>query len=763
MKKRLALVLVLVMLASAATTALASPFADVPADHWAYDSVAELAAAGLIEGYPDGTYGGARMMTRYEAAMVFARALHRLEGQIAANNLLPELDRIKAELMAEIEAQLAAADKPVVETVVETIETKVIEQRIDEQALARIRANEIAIDALEGDMAYLEARMLGLIDGIRYDMNLLEEQHAVGVEAPSMDEIEALIAAKVQESLLDVASGVKETTIVERVVSTTPELTRQDVELIAEALIRQQVQAVERTVQENRDLIIGLVEWVDELDTDVKVLKDDVAGLKTSVAKLEKAPVISGDLTMKGEYKAPKTGETKGYVPTMEGNLTLNIKASDATDVKAILGYSVGAEKLAQSFSQYRVEVKSETPVSRVVVGKLPNSAFGSHDFSKYVLTIPSTGSKYGFGGLARVDIIDDLTLDLFAGQEEVGTYKDMTAAAALKYAFMPEIGVKLTGKLDKPTGEMFKNYAAGIGLFGKVAGIEYTGDFAMDFAKANEKNFLAAVTAKYTFEPVTLDIAVAYQEDNYQVARQGVGIVKPNPAYDAADAETDPEYDVPKTLTHRTNKLFLEGGLAAKPEFAGFKFDLAGRAYYEGGADEKAVETDTILAFKADASATYEDFFVPVTLSANYAGNKTGDDKAEFVHHAMAKLAIGQDAKLGLRYGASAAYVKNAWAVSSPSWKNVNHYGTNDEVRLGANVGYGVDWDGAKVDLDYSATFVLTTQPANVDSTLAHKVDVGYAFTDNVKLTLGGTVNQTLATQLENSFGYNAGLTVKF
>jgi hypothetical protein len=41
--------------------------------------------------------------------------------------------------------------------------------------------------------------------------------------------------------------------------------------------------------------------------------------------------------------------------------------------------------------------------------------------------------------------------------------------------------------------------------------------------------------------------------------------------------------------------------------------------------------------------------------------------------------------------------------------------------------------------------------------------VDVGYAFTDNVKLTLGGSVKQTFSTPAANAFGYNAGLTVKF
>jgi len=45
-------------------TAASGPFADVPADHWAYQSVDTLQKAGIVIGYPDGTYGGKRAMTR---------------------------------------------------------------------------------------------------------------------------------------------------------------------------------------------------------------------------------------------------------------------------------------------------------------------------------------------------------------------------------------------------------------------------------------------------------------------------------------------------------------------------------------------------------------------------------------------------------------------------------------------------------------------------------------------------------------------------
>ncbi|MBR4748064.1 MAG: S-layer homology domain-containing protein [Abditibacteriota bacterium] len=61
--------------------ALAAPmlaqttFSDVPRDHWAYDAVSELEAAGLIVGYPDGEFKGKRTMTRYEFALVLTRLL----------------------------------------------------------------------------------------------------------------------------------------------------------------------------------------------------------------------------------------------------------------------------------------------------------------------------------------------------------------------------------------------------------------------------------------------------------------------------------------------------------------------------------------------------------------------------------------------------------------------------------------------------------------------------------------------------------------
>lgn len=59
-----------------ATTAFANnPFSDVSADSWAYQAVSQLAAAGVVNGYPDGTFKGQKEITRFEMAQMIAKAM----------------------------------------------------------------------------------------------------------------------------------------------------------------------------------------------------------------------------------------------------------------------------------------------------------------------------------------------------------------------------------------------------------------------------------------------------------------------------------------------------------------------------------------------------------------------------------------------------------------------------------------------------------------------------------------------------------------
>ncbi|MBO4853408.1 MAG: S-layer homology domain-containing protein [Schwartzia sp.] len=99
MKKSLvsALTTALVVGAASTTFAAANPFEDVPADHWAYDAIAQLAADGVIEGYGDGTYRGDQAITRYEMAQMVARAMAKGNGVDKAM-----IDKLAAEFADEL-------------------------------------------------------------------------------------------------------------------------------------------------------------------------------------------------------------------------------------------------------------------------------------------------------------------------------------------------------------------------------------------------------------------------------------------------------------------------------------------------------------------------------------------------------------------------------------------------------------------------------------------------------------------------------------
>ncbi len=93
MKKSLVLAMAMALGVTASAYA-ANPFSDVPAGHWAYDAVNKLAAEGVVDGYPDGTYGGDKLMTRYEMAQIAAKAMAK-----GAN-----VDKLAAEFADELDS-----------------------------------------------------------------------------------------------------------------------------------------------------------------------------------------------------------------------------------------------------------------------------------------------------------------------------------------------------------------------------------------------------------------------------------------------------------------------------------------------------------------------------------------------------------------------------------------------------------------------------------------------------------------------------------
>ncbi|MBI4870745.1 MAG: S-layer homology domain-containing protein [Candidatus Riflebacteria bacterium] len=114
-------------------------FRDVPPDHWAFQDIEKLAKEGLIEGYPDGTFKGKKVVTRYDLAVVVAKMLDRI-GQLkaAGGTLSPEETLTVQRLTNEYRAEL-----DLLGVRVESLEKRVdeVERKADrlDQTLSNVR------------------------------------------------------------------------------------------------------------------------------------------------------------------------------------------------------------------------------------------------------------------------------------------------------------------------------------------------------------------------------------------------------------------------------------------------------------------------------------------------------------------------------------------------------------------------------------------------------------------------------------------------
>jgi len=102
-----AMCLVAAMVTTLVPATSAPMFPDLPQEHWAKDAVAALAAKGLVEGYPDGTFKGDRAATRYEVAMIVARLLAKIEQEHATFATKADLEALR-KLVNQLKDELDA-------------------------------------------------------------------------------------------------------------------------------------------------------------------------------------------------------------------------------------------------------------------------------------------------------------------------------------------------------------------------------------------------------------------------------------------------------------------------------------------------------------------------------------------------------------------------------------------------------------------------------------------------------------------------------
>jgi hypothetical protein len=176
MTRKTAGAVVLALVLALVAPGFTQPFADVPTNHWAYDAIAELAAKGLIEGYPDGTFKGNQPLTRYEMAMVVARIIARIEAiptPPPPEVRRADLDAVRRDLTAAT-GRIAVTERDIAAL-----------QRLVNEFRAELQALGVRVTALEEELQALRARLdntrvTGLFDAW-YVVNQLAGTNAIPI------------------------------------------------------------------------------------------------------------------------------------------------------------------------------------------------------------------------------------------------------------------------------------------------------------------------------------------------------------------------------------------------------------------------------------------------------------------------------------------------------------------------------------------------------------------------------------------------------
>ena len=118
MKKK-SIVIAMFLVLALTVSSFAASFADVPANHWAYEAVNKLVASGLISGYPDGTYRGQNTMTRYEVATILARLLDSLAEMRA--EMMDQVTFMVHDAVLSVESGLSEAQAEDVQAILQAV------------------------------------------------------------------------------------------------------------------------------------------------------------------------------------------------------------------------------------------------------------------------------------------------------------------------------------------------------------------------------------------------------------------------------------------------------------------------------------------------------------------------------------------------------------------------------------------------------------------------------------------------------------------
>lgn len=739
--KRIALVLTLVLVLSMSATSFAAsnPFSDLPAGHWAYDSIVQLAAVGLVEGYPDGTFGGARTLTRYEASMIFARALARLETLVDAG--------VKAEVAKNLVSSGAGLEEDQVEAIVNRVLTDNLEElALGEQQLAnrlrKVERNLATLSNAEGDFTTLYGMvgsldadvaaldqdfttLYGLVNDFEGDVAELEKSlNAKIIDLANVNEAEFTnlrgLIAGYQGDVADL-----EKTVNSQVLDLANIIIPLSNEFARELnMLGVRVDALESKFN-------GLDSRVNTLDSKLDgVDRVQINGLVKSNHTNSQYFEIGEDDDVKVSTKmyGILDNELKTEVGKFESELqlTLATKVSDSVKVNLFGKLKGGRLSDLTSLNEYSVEVLSDTPVTRLVLGTI-NDGQVKNRFSTNFLNIQPKKGTLADLKLGPVDV------NLTSG---ISKDDDGLVAVSAKYSFAPEFGLKLgaSNLLDENlVGLDEAKSAVAVGVFGDVAGLKYDANIVLDrYAEDTEDNSLIDFKLGTKIGILSLDGSYAkagekFAEDNKLTST----------GFKNDDANSRLE-------------------LGAKANL--FGLDLAVENYQE----KQDADTKLIDATMFTASTDF-DLGVPVKVSGKF-GILEGKQQSKA---GEAKVAVSGLNLLNLDLSGSYTYASNY--IKENKWRELDKWLDRDVSIVDVGLGYGVDWNGAPVKFGYDFGFIIphADTAKEFGKETSHSVKADYVFAKDLKLNL--SARQVKGSELEpteESFKFNelkAGFEYKF
>lgn len=366
---------------------LASPFADVPEGHWAYDAVNKLVVAGLVEGYPDGTFKGDRVMTRYQFAQVVARLVDNLESSIqqaakdqaaAAMNAAQEAKKLAEQALSAAQAK---GDNAGVTAAQQALDKANAAYALAQQAQAKAEdasaSAKAAADAADAAKAKAEEALQKVAQLAGVD-NAEALQTLKDLQA-RLDTLDQAIADKASNADL---SDVKDTA----------DSAQMGVDQIREdlknyATLKDVEDTTKKLLEEFRNDVVSqgvTLKRVDDLtqalDGRVKALEDKVAGLEKQMADVNQRVANLEDRVLTLESQMAETNarvdavnDAVNKAADLGGSAWVGVKASGQNAIQATLGADLKTTLNAANPATVGLQAIAGYDAAKVV-GALPGS-----------------------------------------------------------------------------------------------------------------------------------------------------------------------------------------------------------------------------------------------------------------------------------------------------------------------------------------------------------------------------------------------------